>query len=151
MCVIAVDPNDSAIAKIRAALSQRVTNALVLPLAIGNHVDHLTARSAAEAGWPPTLPIAFYEDLPYSARPQAAEQIESRAESLGLDLKAAFVCGAVDAAEAAARKRTLANCYDSQIDANVAEQISQFCNRYQGRERLWMNRAWLDAGLGTAI
>jgi hypothetical protein len=92
--------------------------------------------------------MAFYEDLPYAARPGAARGIEALADSIANDLRASFVCGKTDVRAAEERKRCLALCYDSQIDHAVAEQIAGFCQRYGGRERLWVNRAWLDAEMG---
>ena len=154
VCSTPVRVDDPAIAKIRTALDRRVTDALVLPLAIGDHVDHLTARIAAQGGWPESLPVAFYEDLPYSGRPDAAAGIAARAGSVAAGLEPWFAneAGPVQEAidEAIERKRQLAICYGSQIDGPIVEQIAGFCERYGGRERLWVNRAWRDAGLGVS-
>jgi hypothetical protein len=61
-----------------------------------------------------------------------------------LDLTAAFVGPVVDDLEGAMiRKRRIAWCYDSQIDEAVTGQIAEFCRGYGGRERLWVNAAWL--------
>jgi LmbE family N-acetylglucosaminyl deacetylase len=147
VCSTPVKTDDPAMARIRTALERRAADALVLPLAIGDHVDHVTARLAAQDGWPASLPVAFYEDLPYSARPGAAEGILDRASGVAAGLNPRFSSEAGDVTAAVARKRQLALCYDSQIDSEVTEQIACFCERYQGRERLWVNDAWRDAGL----
>ncbi len=149
VCSVPPKPDDRSAVKIRSALERTVKDALVLPLGVGEHVDHLTARIAAQDGWPETLPLAFYEDLPYSARPGMADGIEERAASLGSALQAGFVCEPADAKDAQERKRQLALCYDSQIDSEVMDQIADFCERYSGRERLWMSRAWRESGLGV--
>lgn len=149
VCSISVDSEDPAIAKIRSALEKRATDALVLPLAIGDHVDHLTARAAAQDGWPASLLIGFYEDLPYSARPGVADGIVLRATTAPDGLEPWFASIDGDVRAAVARKRQLALCYDSQIDSEVTEQIARFCEQYGGRERLWVNRAWREAGLGV--
>ena len=150
VCALSVSPDDPAISAIRSAQSQRLLEALVLPLAIGNHVDHLTARIAAQGAIATTLPVAFYEDLPYAARPGAAAGIEERAENLASGLKPVFVCQATDVSIAVAKKRHMALLYASQIDEEATEQICKFCERYGGRERLWVNSAWLAADLGNS-
>src|SRR5258707_10033519 len=71
-----VNPADLAIEKIRKALAQQseagAMEALVLPAALGQHVDHLTVREAA-LPFATTTPSAFYEDLPYATtHPSAA-------------------------------------------------------------------------------
>ena len=150
VCSTAMNSRDPAIAKIRTCLANRSSDALVLPLGIGDHVDHLTSRMAAQDGWPASLPIAFYEDLPYAARPAAAEGVSLRANSLATGLKPSFASDAVDVKAAVARKRQLALCYDSQIDRAVADQIAGFCEQYGGRERFWGNPAWCNAGVGVS-
>ena len=62
-----VNPTDHAIEKIRKAVTKqseaRAVEALVLPAALGNHIDHLTVREAA-ISLTSHMPAAFYEDLP---------------------------------------------------------------------------------------
>ena len=79
LCDRPVNPDDPAIEKIRKALTRQAEagamEALVVPLALGEHVDHLTVRAAA-LPLTPTLPSAFYEDLPYAAtHPSAATDL----------------------------------------------------------------------------
>lgn len=135
---------EKAVAKIRSAIAAR-TGPLVLPLGMGAHVDHLTAREAALSAVDDARPIAFYEDLPYAAQPDAAapdEIVKELSLRLHSDLLPVFA-GEEEAAEtAAARKRKFALCYDSQIDDATVTQIAEFCRRYCGRDRLWANEAW---------
>ena len=143
VCRREVNPEDKAMVKVPKALSALGADALVVPLALGAHVDHVTAREAViRAALAPDLAMAFYEDLPYAARPGAAEMIEADAAAVSGELQPVFVTeeGAEDAA--VARKRRLALCYDSQIADDEAEQIAAFCARYGGRERLWADAAW---------
>jgi LmbE family N-acetylglucosaminyl deacetylase len=146
----AVNPADPAIEKIRKALAKQsesgALEALVLPAALGNHIDHLTVR---EAALPLTtgIPSAFYEDLPYATtHPSAAtdleflrESAEQRRESLSPVLYR--IESAVE------RKRKLILGYASQIDDEAGTLISNFATRYNGGERLWANRAWLTSKL----
>ena len=142
-----VSPTDKAIGVIRKGLSRSGGNAFVLPLAVGGHVDHRTACEASAPAAAGEVPCAFYEDLPYAARPDGAEQVEhavvDAATLLGEPLQPIFVAAPpVNVDEAVARKRRMAQLYDSQIDTDVVDQIASFCTRYDGRERLWTNAAW---------
>jgi LmbE family N-acetylglucosaminyl deacetylase len=144
----AINPADSAIEKIRKALAKQseagTLEALVLPAAIGNHVDHLTVREAAMP-LTTTVPSAFYEDLPYAAtHPSAATDLESLRESFDqrnepLSPLHYRINSAVEF------KRRLVLGYASQIDDEAGALISNFATRYNGGERLWANRQWLDA------
>lgn len=139
-----------AVAKLaRAGAPERL--AFVLPLAVGAHIDHRVVQQAgleALAGSP--LPVAFYEDLPYAARPGGVEEIGSRVEATALAVQPAFASGEQPVPERSlGSKRCMAECYDSQIDSEVAEQIASFAQQYGGRERLWVNNAWsASASLG---
>ena len=124
----AVNPNDKAMAKIPKALADLKASALVLPLALGLHVDHVTAREAVRATGSAVMPPAFSEDLPYAA--------------VDGELEPVFVTKKGSNTEAVERKRRLALGYDSQIPDGAAESIAQFCVQYGGRERLWGNASW---------
>lgn len=149
VCAHEVNPADKAFAKIRRAIEQTKAQALLIPLALGQHVDHLTTRDAALLARGPDLPCAFYEDLPYAARPNVAETIEACAGIVDVDVSAVFASEPLDPANAVLRKHRLALCYDSQIEDDVLDQIASFCLRYDGRERLWANRAWKQSELAT--
>jgi LmbE family N-acetylglucosaminyl deacetylase len=149
---LAIRPEEKAFAKIRSAIAER-RGPLVLPLGIGAHVDHLTAREAALAAVDDARPIAFYEDLPYAARGESAAA-EDLAGELSLRLKCDLLPISIgeelageeeDVEIAVARKRKFALCYDSQIDDGEVTEIAEFSRRYGGRERLWANEAWRGA------
>jgi LmbE family N-acetylglucosaminyl deacetylase len=145
VCSLKVNPEDSAIEKIRKALSGLSMDALVLPLAFGDHIDHLTTRDAAIACSADALPTVFYEDLPYVTRTTDQTEIDLRARELGEMLKPIFAVSAKpDVDLAVATKLRLALCYDSQIDDSTARTMADFCRHYGGRERLWANSAWID-------
>ena len=137
------DPADKAIPKIRKSLDDLQADALVLPLALGDHVDHRTARDAAMPQ-DRSIALAFYEDLPYAAWPDVTCQIEPRAEALGRVLETQLTPLTTGAAGegAAAEKFRAALSYDSQIDTVTAHLIADFSERYNGAERLWVNEAW---------
>ena len=155
-----VNPADPSIEKIRKALTRQSVagnlEALVLPLALGNHVDHLTVR---EAALPLTtgsnaIPSAFYEDLPYAAAYPSVTDLDHILEvttTLGEPLvptQSSFNTPET-AAEATARKRHLALGYASQIDEEAADAIANFATRYNGAERLWLNQQWLSTFTST--
>jgi hypothetical protein len=131
-------------AKIRSHVAG-CNSALVLPLGIGAHVDHLTAREAALSALDPSRPYAFYEDMPYAALGPAsaagalAEEIGNR---VGCELSPAFVREPDALENAMSSKRRFALCYDSQVNDDAVNQIAEFCGHYAGRERLWANEAW---------
>lgn len=148
VCSVAVNEEDPALAKIGRALNKTSRSTVLLPLGVGGHVDHLTARLAGVRALPEGTAVAFYEDLPYAARVGMDGAVEERVAEIG-GLTAGFVSPENDVAEAVARKRRLALFYDSQIDSDVVEQIAEFCVRYGGRERLWGGAAWCGTeGLG---
>lgn len=143
-----VNPTDHAIEKIRKALTKRseagTMNALVLPAALGNHVDHLTVREAA-LPFTAAIPAAFYEDLPYATtHPSAATDLESlREATTKRNEPLSPVVYQIDSA--IERKRKLVLGYASQIDDEAGTLISNFATRYNGGERLWANQAWSNA------
>ena len=149
-------PTDKAIGVIQKGLSRSGAQAFVLPLALGRHVDHVTACESSIPTASGQAPCAFYEDLPYAARPGAAEEIDEvvveAARLLGEPLVPVFVSEPLqDPAAAIERKRKMALCFDSQIDNDAVEQIAGFCARYSGRERLWVNVAWQRSSVATAF
>ena len=141
---LTVNPSDKALAKIQKAVLQ--AGAVVLPLALGGHIDHLTAR---EALMRTALPCAFYEDLPFVGEDAAmGEAVRELERELRNSLTPGFVAPPVpDVAAAVARKRRAVICYDSQIDDAEVERLASSCAAYEGRERLWVNAAWREAGL----
>ena len=155
VCDTAVNPEDPAIEKIRKALARQseagAMEALVLPLALGEHVDHLTVRAAA---LPLTkgLPSAFYEDLPYAAtHPSVATDLQVLREDVATRLDEPLTPVLCQAEVGVERKRRLIVGYASQIDEGVASLISDFAIRYQDGERLWANQGWVDIAASSRL
>jgi LmbE family N-acetylglucosaminyl deacetylase len=152
LSVTPVNPADASIEKIRKALTKQseagTIGALVLPAALGNHVDHLTVREAA-VSFTAGIPSAFYEDLPYIANQATAsadlESLQTAAAQRNETLSP-VVYKIVSAVE---YKRRLVLGYASQIDDEAGALISDFATRYEGGERLWANQSWLDAFAST--
>lgn len=142
---LAVNPADPAIEKIRKSLARQFESgkveALVLPLGLGHHVDHLTVREAAfpEAAH---LPTAFYEDLPGAITTLESPDKVAVDASLQISQPLTPVFSA-STSNAVQTKRRLALAYPSQIDSAEADLISNFAARYDASERLWANPAWI--------
>ena len=156
LCETPINPEDPAIEKIRKALARQSEaghmQALALPLALGNHVDHLTVREAA-LPMTPAMPSAFYEDLPYVTRPTATTDLDHTlaiTSRIGEPLTPVLAQTSAPMEQAIARKRHLALGYASQIDKEAAELIAAYAASYNGAERLWANQPWLAAFASTA-
>jgi LmbE family N-acetylglucosaminyl deacetylase len=139
--------SDKVMQKVQRAMEQARAEAVVLPLGVGGHVDHLTVRLAALPSDAGNVPLAFYEDLPYAAQaPDTVEAaVQASALAAGVPLQSWFAEEARPVDAAVARKRRLALCYDSQIEDATADAIAAFSGLYEGRERLWVNAAWSAA------
>jgi LmbE family N-acetylglucosaminyl deacetylase len=145
---------EKAVVKIQKAVERSRAQALVVPLALDGHIDRLTARAAALAGWSMELPVAFYDDLPRAAQPGADALVEcavqaatAAAQEQLLPVFARAALEGDDMAAAVTRKRKLAWCYDSFTDEATTAQIADACRAYAGRERMWGNAAWRDGEL----
>ena len=108
----------------------RALDAIVLaPLAIGDHIDHRVVREAClHAGQ--SVPIAFYEDLPYAAMTDARVMAAEIAEVRPL------VPVVISMPAAAARKSKMVRLYSSQLSDEEEAQIA-FHTAAVGGERLW--------------
>jgi LmbE family N-acetylglucosaminyl deacetylase len=150
----AADASEKVVSKIRIALERSKAGAWVLPLGLGGHVDHVTARDVAlSALGAAAVPVAFYEELPEAVGEGAQEAVDAAVVSLTLAVQSTLEPvfaggdGLVDVKDAVAKKRRVAWCYDSQIDEAATTGIAEFCRRFEGRERLWANAAWRSQGL----
>jgi LmbE family N-acetylglucosaminyl deacetylase len=149
VCDMDVRSDDVAIPKIRAALEAQLEHdgtdtVLILPLGLGHHVDHRTARDAA-------LPLsgrvacAFYEELPYATRDGVRVDLSRfRNDAAAQQHEPLFpvLCHGTHT-RPVEFKRSTAMMYKSQIDPQLAHVIANFAHRYHGGERLWANEAWL--------
>jgi len=146
----AADASEKVVSKIRRALEMSKAGAWVLPLGLGGHVDHVTARDVALSALATVgIPVAFYEELPEAADAAAEVDVAVAQLMLAVQSKLEPVLGgeAGEVEDAVAKKRRVAWCYDSQIDEATTTEIAEACRRYEGRERLWANAAWRAQGL----
>jgi LmbE family N-acetylglucosaminyl deacetylase len=148
----AAEASEKVVAKIKRALEMSKAGAWVLPLGLGGHVDHVTARDVALSARPGEgFPVAFYEELPEGIGVAADEPVQAAVVSLTLavqsKLEPVFAAGVEDVEGAVAKKRRVAWCYDSQIDEGATLEIAEACRKFEGRERIWANEGWRGAGL----
>lgn len=114
---------------------------LLVPLALGGHLDHRIVRLAGERlGRLLDVPIAFYEDMPYATQPPSdAEHIATQLQQQGMRPEL------IDCPELLQRKRRALACYGSQLDAGQIDGVIGYADGLrpgQGAERLW----WPDQG-----
>jgi hypothetical protein len=145
---------DSAVAKIHKALAkldaEMKIDALLLPLGLGHHVDHLVVRNAA-LDFGATRACGFYEDLPDALRNGDAfdenrdiePAIQAELAKLSQDCAPVILKGPYDGEAGIKRKLKMVSAYASQIDEPTMQIISSFANRYAARERVWANAAWI--------
>ena len=148
----AVDVSEKVVTKICRAVELSKPDALVLPLGLSAHVDHVSARNAAMAAVPPSIPVAFYEELPYALRATTdaiAAAAKGLSSALGVELQKAFanINQEVVTDAAVLRRRRIALCYDSQIDEKNTMEIAEVCRVHGGCEPLWTNPEWRTNGI----
>lgn len=120
-----------------------VRGLVLAPLALGDHIDHLTVRAAAIKGSVPHK-LAFYEDLPYATWVSAGSlrQAVAYAErSTGVPLRGSLIRRKAYIP----RKRSAVGLYQSQISRSEASAIARFAVRYRSGERIWVPKhssAW---------
>lgn len=125
---------------------------VLAPLALGDHIDHLTVRAAAIKS-SVRQELGFYEDLPYAAwvSESSLRRAVSYAEcSTGVPLKSAVI----RQKRYISRKRSIAGRYQSQISRDDAIAIARFAANYGGGERIWIpkhGRAWKSLTQGTHV
>ncbi len=147
VCDMDVVADDPAIPQIEAGLAKLLHGddvALVLPLGLGHHVDHRTARDAS-LEMSTKVPCAFYEELPYAMRDGVRIDLSRFREDASTRLHEALYpvqCHGTHT-RPTEFKRRIALGYESQIDAELADSIANFSHRYHGAERMWANEAWL--------
>jgi len=142
---------DSAVAKIHKALAkldaESKIDAVVLPLGLGHHVDHLVVRNAV-LEFSATRACAFYEDLPDALRDgesfEANRDIDPAIEAQLATLGGSFAPAVLTNRDETSIKRKLkmVSVYASQINEPTMQIISNFATRYGGGERIWANAAW---------
>jgi len=99
--------------------------ALLVPLAVGSHVDHLLTRRAAESVFGAAR-LVYYEDYPYSRRPHAVERALETDRS-GASWRSELIL----TSRSAVRKKMAA------VDAYRSQLRSLFWGRRLARLSLW--------------
>jgi hypothetical protein len=116
---------------------------VLAPLALGDHVDHLTVRAAAIKTSVPHK-LGFYEDLPYASwvsESSLREVVSYVEQNTGKPLKSFLVRrkGHIFG------KRGIACRYQSQISRSEAGVIARYAVKYGCGERIWIPKycsAW---------
>ena len=157
---LAAREDDSAVEKVRKALAKldagMKIDAIVLPLGLGGHVDHIVVRNAA-LEFASTRACAFYEDLPdalrdgesFDANHDIDPAIEAERARLGEGL--AHVVLAHGDETGIKRKLKMVSVYASQIDEPTMQMIANFVSRYGSGERVLANAAWVDDSRLTPV
>jgi hypothetical protein len=120
-----------------------VRGLVLAPLALGNHIDHLTVRAAAIRGSVPQK-LAFYEDLPYAtwvSEGSLRQAVAYAERNTGVPLKSSVIRRNAYIS----RKRSVVGRYQSQISRSEANAIARFAVNYHAGERIWVpkhNRVW---------
>lgn len=112
-------------------------DALLLPMALGHHIDHRIARNAALMA-SAACPIGFFEDLPYAIYYDdagictAVHEFES---VLGVKLHPLVV----PPQDAVLQKRRMVEFYRSQAGPAELSAILDHSKQYGGGERIWVD------------
>jgi hypothetical protein len=113
-------------------------SAVIAPLGLGNHLDHLTVRAAViDLARHQTL--AFYEDLPYAEwTPEGAilERVRDTERRTKVPLRPVVLRNTCNIRS----KRRLASQYRTQIQLGEASAIATFASKYGSGERIWIPR-----------
>ena len=127
----------------------------LVPLALGDHVDHAAVRAAALRCIAPHR-IACYEDLPYATwTPKDA--LEAHVADVECAARSRLKPIIVRSQHAVWRKRRAAAIYQSQITPGEAAGIARWAAEYGGGERIWApahGHAWravLETGNGAVF
>jgi len=117
---------------------RRIVNrgVLLIPLSVGNHVDHIIARQTC-IRLADLCSLAFYEDLPYSALagPEGVAEARLATETLlGRSLQSIVIASG----DASVKKMEVVKLYPSQVTESEVEQIKGY-TAYTGGERIWLD------------
>lgn len=108
---------------------------VLAPCALGDHIDHLLVRLAAQAKYPAEQ-LCFWEDMPYSMWLTEAERArlwrEPGLQRVTLRLP-----------DGAAGKHLLTRLYPSQVSVQLAEEMAAFTRARGDGERFLMSAASL--------
>lgn len=132
------------IEELRARLCAVFTPATipVIPLGLGNHIDHRITKDAAIgvlAGLP--VPVIVYEDLPYAADAEL-QAIDADIEKLSNESGRAFVPVIIPSARLQPKRHSVA-LYTSQLHAGTESRIEYHAARV-GKAGVPAERLWLS-------
>nr|WP_242691789.1 PIG-L family deacetylase [Pedobacter sp. SYSU D00823] len=119
---------------LRGKLIREVEGVLLCPLSIGDHVDHVICLEAVLKLYA-QLDIAFYEDLPYSAR-ITEEQIVNHVEQVANRLQVSLIPLVNNMSNCSIDKSTAVRVYQSQMNEDIHSEILAHMENLQG-ERIW--------------
>jgi len=115
---------------------------LLVPLALGNHVDHRVVHASAKLFASKVACFGFYEDLPYAgelSENELRDHIVSVERTWGIILRPHMLgSGGNDEIE---HKRRIAQVYESQLLDEDMTSILRHAHRMEGRERIWISKA----------
>lgn len=114
-----------------------VVGAFLLPLSLGNHIDHrITLKAGLMASG--QAPIGLFEDLPYAAE-YGEEEIQEVVDRVQRVLKCQFHPIVVRTASFLRLKRRYLKQYPSQAGPTEINAILSHARRYDGGERIWLD------------
>jgi len=125
------------------------TGALIVPLAVGDHIDHRIVNAAAVKAGANRI-AGFYEDLPYSISACSSE-ILIKLRDAERQIRSSLVPIHILDPERGAAKFYLISAYKSQLPPPDLLRIASHRSHGQFGERLWVRpevaEAWQSAGL----
>jgi LmbE family N-acetylglucosaminyl deacetylase len=107
---------------------------LFCPLGIGNHIDHAICRATIMKMYA-TVPVLFYEDLPY-ARRIGYEKILQHIQELEMELSIKLYNSIGGFANCTIDKKQVIALYKSQMNDEISSEIIGHLNELKG-ERIW--------------
>jgi LmbE family N-acetylglucosaminyl deacetylase len=125
----------------------RIDGAVFVPLAAGSHTDHRIACEAAIRAYREG-PVAFYEDLPYSARRPGQVHVALAAVQSMLETTLSPLT--VNSEHGPLWKRAACACYPSQLSPEGVEKIVDYLQSVNG-ERIWVTPRFAQAAAGRYL
>ncbi len=128
-------------------------DAVMAPLALGDHIDHRIARETAKLVVPAER-LAFYQDLPYAARLSADARSRETTTAFSGPNSQSWLPSLMAVEDGLAMKQLFALCYPSQIEPQVATEIAAYgadlCGSAGQAAELWFAQLPLQARLQAA-
>lgn len=115
-------------------LENHVSDFLLCPLSIGNHIDHAVCLEAVVQLYK-TIPVLFFEDLPYANR-LSEKEIQKHLRHFGKRLNVKLESYIPDSLSAGFDKEKSIRTYKSQLNEEICGEIMSHLRLMKG-ERLW--------------